>query len=352
MDQRPLVTFVVPCYNSEGYLAHCLESLVGPAAAPGSRDALVEVIVVDDGSTDGTLALARTWEKGHPGCVRVVHQENAGHGAAINAAVPLARGIWTKVVDSDDWLDSPALDAVIDELGRRHATGDARDECDLLFANYVYEHLSDNTQRVVDYRDQFPQGTTFAWDDVRPFPKWKFLMMHSFIARTAFLREEGIRLPEHMSYDDEVLVYQVLPRARRLAYLDCDLYRYATGRPGQSVGDESLARHASDQVRVCRLRIDTVRLPDDAPAPALERYLLQDLGFSMVFATLACTMAGDAAHLAEKDELWEHLREVDPVLWRRVRFGFFGFWCFLPGRLGKRAFLDGYHLASYAYKLN
>lgn len=342
-----LLSFVIPCYNSQEYLDHCLSSILEGRDA--GELALLEVLVMDDGSTDGTLALARQWQERFPGTVRAVHQENSGHGGAINHALAQAGGFYFKVVDSDDWLDGPALSRVLAELAARRARGD---DVDLLFTNYVYEHISDGKRRVVDYRSQFPQGRTFTWDEAGEFPKWKFLMMHSFLCRAGLLREEGVSLPEHISYDDEVLVYETLPKARRLAYLDCDLYRYATGRPGQSVGDASLARHALDQVQVCRLRIDRVRIPADTPAKTLERYLVQDLGFSMVFASLACTMAGDEASIDAKDSLWQHLKDADPRLWRRVRYGFFGFWCFLPGRLGEKAFLDGYHLASYAYKLN
>lgn len=361
-QSQPLVTFAIPCHNSEEYLDRCLMSVLddsGRDRGPSiGRD--IEVIVVDDGSTDGTLALAQGWQRLHPQTIRVIHQENRGHGGAINAALSRARGTYFKVVDSDDWLDPDALDVVLARLAgyRQSSTSDPTlvtetlRPPDLLFTNYVYEHLSDGTRRVVDYRDQFPGDRVFTWDETGGFPKWKFLMMHSFVCRTQLLRDEGIFLPEHMSYDDEVLVYEVLPEARLLAYADCDLYRYATGRPGQSVADDALARHASDQVRVCRMRIDDVRIPDDVPSERLEAYLLQDLGFSMVFATLACTMAGDKRHINEKDELWQHLRDVNPALWRRIRYGFFGFWCFLPGRLGEKAFLDGYHLASYAYKLN
>jgi glycosyltransferase involved in cell wall biosynthesis len=370
-----LLSFVIPCYNSAAFLDRGVNSLVegvrkyrleaGSDAAGGDAiggdatgsdatgaDAAgedAEIIIVDDGSTDGTLALARQWQAKQPGLVRVIHQENEGHGGAINTGVQAAAGVFLKIVDSDDWLDEEALQTVLRKLEELHTAGE---DPDLVFANYVYEHISDGTSRVVEYRDQFPQGRIFSWKETGRFPKWKFLMMHSFICRTQLLRENRIRLPEHMSYDDEVFVYETLPKAERLFYLDCDLYRYVTGRPGQSVGSAQMSRHADDQVRVCMLRIDQVPLPDAHIDKKLEKYLIQDLAFSMVFATLTCTMAGDRQHADANRALWRHLKTVNPKLWSRIRHGFFGFWSFLPGRLGGKMMLDGYHLASYVFKLN
>ena len=95
------LTVTVPCYNSESYLERCVESLLK------ERDGL-EIILVDDGSTDRTGQLADQYARAYPDVVRVVHKKNGGHGSGVNAGLMLANGIYFKVVDSDDWLDEAA----------------------------------------------------------------------------------------------------------------------------------------------------------------------------------------------------------------------------------------------------
>ena len=97
-----LLTFAIPCYNSENYMRHCIDSLL-----PGGED--IEIIIVDDGSTkDRTAEIADEYEKKYPGIVRAIHQENGGHGEAVNCGLRNATGLYFKVVDSDDWVDQEA----------------------------------------------------------------------------------------------------------------------------------------------------------------------------------------------------------------------------------------------------
>ena len=75
MQEKKTLTFVVPAYNMETYLGRCVESLI---AAKRNDD--IEVLIIDDGSSDGTLAMAKSFEQRHPGVVRAIHQDNKGHG--------------------------------------------------------------------------------------------------------------------------------------------------------------------------------------------------------------------------------------------------------------------------------
>ena len=97
-----LLSVTIPSYNSQDYMEHCIESLL-----PGGED--VEIIVVDDGSTDRTAEIADAYAEKYPTIVKAVHQENGGHGEAVNAGIRNATGLYFKVVDSDDW-----------EIGRAH----------------------------------------------------------------------------------------------------------------------------------------------------------------------------------------------------------------------------------------
>ena len=165
-----LITFAVPCYNSAAYMEHCVDTLL-----QGGDD--IEIILVDDGSTkDDTPAICDRYAQQYPHIVRAIHQENGGHGEGVNQGIRNARGIYFKVVDSDDWVDVDALHKALDKLRQF-----ARDEkpVDMFICNYVYEHVEDNTQRVAHYRNVFPVGRMFGWEAIKPFRPGQYLLMHS-----------------------------------------------------------------------------------------------------------------------------------------------------------------------------
>ncbi len=151
------ITFAVPCYNSAEYMDACIESLL----AVGDD---VEVIIVNDGSSDGTAAKADSWQERYPDIVCAVHQENGGHGAAVNAGLEHAHGRYFKVVDSDDWLDAEAMPEV---MGYLREQMEYADPTDLVIANYVYEKVHENARTVMRYKNVFPVAQEFTWDDVR-----------------------------------------------------------------------------------------------------------------------------------------------------------------------------------------
>ena len=101
-----LLSVAIPSYNSQDYMEHCIESLL-----KGGED--VEIIIVDDGSTDRTSEIADSYAVKYPNIVKAVHQENGGHGEAVNAGLRNATGLYFKVVDSDDWVDEEAYKKIL-----------------------------------------------------------------------------------------------------------------------------------------------------------------------------------------------------------------------------------------------
>ena len=108
MQEKKTLTFVVPAYNMTEYLERCVMSLI---AAKRNDD--IEVLIVDDGSSDGTLEMAQKFEARYPGIVRAIHQENKGHGGAVNTGIAAASGMYVKVVDADDWVGPESLEQVM-----------------------------------------------------------------------------------------------------------------------------------------------------------------------------------------------------------------------------------------------
>ena len=227
-----LITFTVPCYNSAAYMDRCVETLL-----PAGEEA--EIILVDDGSKDDTGKIADAYAEKYPNIVKVIHQENGGHGEGVNQGIRNASGMYFKVVDSDDWLDAEALQKVMQTLRGFAAM---EQPVDLLMCNYVYEHVVDNTHHTVSYKSILPQDRVFAWDEIGHFPPSQNILMHTVIYRTQILRDSGLELPKHTFYVDNVFVYQPLPLCQRLYYMDIDLYRYFIGRDDQSVNESVMVK--------------------------------------------------------------------------------------------------------------
>ena len=184
-----LLSVAVPCYNSESYMRKCIESLLA-----GGED--VEILIVDDGSTkDRTAEIADEYQDKYPTIVRAIHQENKGHGGAVNTGIDHATGLYFKVVDSDDWLDRSAFEKVLSALRALAKSGNI---VDAFFANYVYEKQNRKYRKyVMRYRMYLPEGRIFGWDEVKRMNVFHYVLMHSLIYRTELLREVGLRLPEH-----------------------------------------------------------------------------------------------------------------------------------------------------------
>lgn len=336
------LTIVVPCYNSAGYLRRCLDSTVCEAAD-------VEVIVVDDGSTDATAEIAQDYVDRHAGRVRLIRQPNGGHGAAVNTGVAAARGHFVKVVDSDDWLDGGAFEQVLGVLRRL-----LDDVVDVVLTNFVYEKADRRRKRAVRYRRVLPVGRVVGWEDTGAFATSQYLLMHALIYRTGLLREIGLRLPEHTFYVDNVYAYVPLSSVRRLYYVDADLYRYYIGRADQSVNEEVMLGRIDQYVRVNRImlrHLSEVRRDPTVPSGAL-RYLLHYAGIVCATSSVLLTRAGTPQALAVKDELWATLAREDAWLHRRLRRSLVGQLANLPGRSGRGVTMLAYRAAQRVVGFN
>ena len=339
-----ILTFAVPCYNSAAYMDHCIETLL-----TGGED--IEIILVDDGSTkDDTPAICDRWAEKYPDIIRAIHQENGGHGEGVNQGIRNARGMYYKVVDSDDWLDTEALQKVMAKL-RECARWS--EPLDLLIANYVYEHVEDQTQKVMRYRNVFPLEKLFTWEDIGRFRPSQYLLMHSVIYRTQLLRDCGLELPKHTFYVDNIFVYQPLPYVESIYYMDVDLYRYFIGRADQSVNEKVMMGRMDQQLRVTKLMIKARDLKEiKRTQPKLARYMTSYLSMMMTICSIFLNMDGSPEALGKKTELWEFLRTVDPALHHKLKYRALSAVGVIPGYRGRVLSVNLYRIAQRIYKFN
>ena len=339
-----LLSIAVPCYNSQDYMEHCVESLL-----PGGDD--VEILIVDDGSKDNTAAIADRLEAEHPGIIRAIHQENAGHGGAVNTGIKHATGLFFKVVDSDDWVDLEAYEKILAFL-RKAVQDDMLP--DLILSNYVYDKQGAVHKKVMQYRNYFPVDTYFSWEQVKPLPPTTYILMHSVIYRTKVLHLSGMELPKKTFYVDNLFVFEPMPYVQSIYYLDVDFYHYFIGREDQSVNEQVMISRLDQQFRVTYRMIDA--LEQSAPLmtdATLCKNMCSYLNIIMTVSSVLAIKSGTEEHLQWKRELWDYLKASNPSLWFKFRYRtILGISMNLPGKIGRKLSILGYNITQKIYGFN
>ena len=273
-SDAPELTVTVPAYNAGHQLARCVESLVR-LAPPGS----LEVLVVDDGSTDSTPAVAAALAQRWPDVVRVLTQENRGHGGAVNTGLREARGRYFRVVDADDWVDSHAFAAQLRAL--------PGETTDVLLTDYAEVTDDAATPRTVDLFGRLTVGAT-CWFDTLTDPAYGLTSWGPILStstfRTELLRRARLSLSERSAYVDMEYCTLGLERVETLKYLGLDVYRYTLGAPGQSVSAESYRKRYKQHEAVVLRLCDFVR--DTPLSEAKRRYIVERVLLPLVGAHL------------------------------------------------------------------
>lgn len=305
----------------------------------------VEIIIVNDGSTDDTSEIAETYAKSYPERVRVIHQENGGHGSAVNTGLANATGVYFKVLDSDDWLSEKALQKILKLMKNLLADGNV---IDLLLANYVYEKPSEEKHKIMRYRTALPKDEVFGWEDVKFFRQSQYILMHSAIYRTKLLKDCGLELPKHTFYVDNIFVYQPLPFVKTMYYMDVNLYRYYIGREDQSVNEKNMIARIDQQLLVTRYMLqchDILQIKNKK----LRNYMVKYLTMMMTVSSVYLIKAETEEALIKKDKLWKDLEQHNKKLYRKIRSNILGRSMNLPGSFGRKIIEVGYNISKKIY---
>ena len=295
MKNKKLLTITVPCYNSQDYMENCINSLL----IGGDR---VEIIIIDDGSTDKTGEIADRYAREYPDIVKVIHQENGGHGEGINQGIKYASGKYFKVVDSDDKL-SEDFPKFLDALERCDKNGGI----DLMVTNYYYVHTDGKGDRSIDYSSVLPQWCIFEWHHTKPFKIHQMLTIHSCTFRTSLLKQWDEPLPQKVFYEDNLMICKTLPRVQKMYYFPKDLYRYWIGRPDQSVQENVMKKRYTHQILVTEQSFVACDL-DNIKEPKLKKYLKHEIfmmfGISIMFTRLNKTDESDT----DLEKMWSNCK--------------------------------------------
>lgn len=314
----------------------CIESLL-----IGKDD--VEIIIIDDGSSDNTGKIADRYQKKYPKIVKAIHQENGGHGAGINTGLKHATGKYFKVVDSDDWLDAKAYKKLLKEVKKIDA--------DLIVCNYVYTYTDGRKDQTISFANVYDEKKLLTWDDIHRFKLTQYPSLHSVMYKKSVLDKSNIDLPKHVFYEDNLFIYLPLVNTKTIYYLDLDLYRYYIGRSDQSIQESQMIKRSHHQVlvseKVCTA-YDLTKIENKKLRKLMRRECILLMTIGVVFSRLAFNKEGEKQY----KKLWKTVKEKNPKLYHSIRYFSMATWVSIPGKLGRQMMRLGYRFAHNLVNFN
>ncbi len=225
-----LLSIIIPTYNKENTLPKCLSSVLNH-----KWDDFLDVIVVNDGSKDSSLKIANQYRDNYPEAVRVLDKANGNYGSAINAALPVLKGKYVKILDADDWFDEAEFGRFVEHLKMV--------EADLIITHFMYNHVSG--KMTVQSYYEWEYGKAYRFDETaRSKTILDNLFMHAVTYRTEILRKNNYRQTEGVSYTDLEWIFYPMFHVQSVVFLNYLVYHYSVGGDGQTMTPETYIRDA------------------------------------------------------------------------------------------------------------
>lgn len=232
------LTISIAAYNVEKYLDKTLKSLIV------DRNDL-EVLIVNDGSKDKTLSIAKKYEKKYPNIFKVIDKENGGYGSTINAGIKNATGKYFKQLDGDDWYDNANLVKLLDDL--------ADCDADVIYNQYIQFFEGTSETKLIENSIEKSIDTDSLEEAIANTDN---LAMHSLAYKTKILKDNKIKIDEHCFYTDTEYVLFPLLCSKTIKILCYPVYIYRLGLSEQSVSVKGKLKHYMDHVKADNTILD------------------------------------------------------------------------------------------------
>ena len=200
----------------------------------------LDIIIVNDGSKDKTVKIARKYEFLYPQSIRVIDKENGGHGSGINISLAEAKGKYFKILDADDWFNSENLDIYIQKL--------LLSDQDIIISPYIIVDEEKKSSRIAGCDSLIGKaGVVEEYiEDIS-----SIYQMHALTFRTEILRRSRRKITEKCFYVDQEYILYPLDNIKTFCYFDLPIYQYRMGRKDQSVNWNSMIKNRNMHMQVC-----------------------------------------------------------------------------------------------------
>ena len=214
--EAPLVSIVIPVYNVKPYLAQCLESVIHQSYHN------IEIIIIDDGSTDGSGLLCDQYAKGDDR-IHVIHTENRGLASARNNGLEKCRGSYLMFADSDDWIEAHTVSTLIEAAKKDHA--------DIVTAEIAHEYVGK-----AQYPKRGGDARIIHGDEILDFygnGRISNLVWNKLYRAECF---SDIRFPDGHTYEDVAVTWRIMTRLAKMngtaVVLPAVLFHYRMRKSG------------------------------------------------------------------------------------------------------------------------
>jgi len=293
-----VLSFVIPAYNSESFLDKAIPSMLVPEVMDK-----IEVIVVNDGSKDRTPEVAEKYCKAYPNVVRLISQENKGHGGALNTGCAVATGKYIKVIDADDWIVSENLPKFVSLLENC--------ESDVVLTHH---HTIDiGTGEVKNWKSYPPAfSKTYTFDEI--MPDWRSfdrsLTFHGVTYKTDFYHGKGHPLLEHVFYEDHEYATYPCCYADSITPFDLFIYEYRVGDVTQSVSNVNQLKRLGHTDAVLQRMAEKYRTLPESAGKRYAAMKIQGLLLSYITTTLLVNPDKKAGRAAAKVQMEKRMADV------------------------------------------
>lgn len=257
---KKILSVSIAAYNVESTIQKCLDSFL---KSNYIKD--LELLVVNDGSSDKTLSIVSEYENKYPGIIKVINKKNGGHGSTINTSLEYATGKYFKVVDGDDWVKIDELDRLISRLNKENV--------DLIINGFSWVFPN-------EYREQhdempFSLNKVYLFEDLLKNNRiQKYFFMHAITVRTEILREINMHITEKCFYADNEYNFFVYMATKTICFDNSCAYQYRMGTSGQSVSAEGQYRHLEDRLKILEEITSIYQNHEDNLSLEKKKYLL------------------------------------------------------------------------------
>lgn len=237
---KKFLSIIIPSFNMEAYIERCLNSLIIPSIDD------IEILVINDGSTDNTSEIAHSFESKFPGSIKVIDKSNGHYGSCVNRGLKEASGKYVKILDADDYFDTDNFEIFINFLKACDA--------DIILNNYC---LVNSKFEVIEKRN-FPfilQGEGPLIDGFDLLSN-QIMAMHAVTYKKSLLINNGYRQSEGVAYTDQEWIFYPVFYAQTIAQFPQTIYCYLSDREGQSTDLNILKKALPSQFALLNKRLE------------------------------------------------------------------------------------------------
>lgn len=302
-----LLTIVIPTYNMQDYLHHCLDSLI----VPDEQMAQLEVLIINDGSKDSSSAIAHEYETKYPSTYRVIDKGNGNYGSCVNRGLAEAQGKYIKVLDADDWFDTAEFSHYLDEL--KHT------DVDMVLTPFsTYNECADAVSLFT--QPNIREGIVMDFQTYSSEKMYRY-SMHMITYRTSMVRDMNYRQTEGISYTDTEWTHIPQYEVKTFIWMPYAVYCYRIGREGQTMDPSVLAKNIWKYEVICNSLIEnSKKYPKKAACALAEEFNLQQIEFlaDNIYKMFLMEIKPSKEEMEHLKQFDAHLKETCPIVYASV----------------------------------